>query len=234
MTSLGSPSMRLRPKLMATMRCTTASRAWTMCSIQMMEMPSLWRSLMVAMRASTSPSVSPPAISSRSRTLGSPASARASSSRLRSSSGSVPACWLALAESRVSSSVSYAALVARAFRHVPPVGGADEHVLEHAHVRERLRDLERTADALAAAILPRDTGDVLAVETDPTLVGPIHAGDQVEQRGLAGAVRPDDAQCFSVVQLHAQVVDDLHAAEGLHETGGLEDHGHWISPPHIT
>ena len=189
---------------------------------------------MVSMRISTSPSVSPPAISSRSRTLGSPASARASSSRLRSSSGSVPACWFAFVREPRELERLHAALVARALRHAPPVGGADEHVLEHAHVRERLGDLEGTADPRAAAVLPREAGDVLVVERDPTRVGPIHAGDQIEQRGLAGAVRPDDAQRFSVVQLHAQVVDDLHAAERLHETGGLEDHGHRCSPPCIT
>ena len=51
-----------------------------------------------------------------------------------------------------------AALVARALAHAASVGRAHEHVLEHAHVRERLGDLERAPDALAAAILPRAGG----------------------------------------------------------------------------
>ena len=127
-----------------------------------------------------------------------------------------------------------AALVARALGHAPPVGGAHEHVLEDAHVGERLGDLVRAPHAGAADVLPRGVGDVLAEELDPTPVGPIHAGDQVEERGLAGAVRPDDAQRFAFVQLHAQVVDDLHAAERFLETGGLEHHGHEGSPPCIT
>ena len=37
-------------------------------------------------------------------------------------------------------------------------------------------------------------GDVDAVERDAAAVGADGAGDQVEQRGLAGAVRADDAE----------------------------------------
>ena len=37
-------------------------------------------------------------------------------------------------------------------------------------------------------------GDVLAVQRDGAGIGRRRAGDQREQRGLAGAVRADDAQ----------------------------------------
>ena len=37
-------------------------------------------------------------------------------------------------------------------------------------------------------------GDVAALEDDAPLVGPVVAGDQVEERGLARAVGPDDAE----------------------------------------
>ena len=50
----------------------------------------------------------------------------------------------------------HAALVARALGQVATVSGAHEHVLEHAHVAERLGDLERAADPLAAAIVTRE------------------------------------------------------------------------------
>ena len=189
---------------------------------------------MVSMRISTSLSVRPPAISSSSSTLGSPASALASSSRLRSSRGRAPARWFALCDEPRLLEHLDAALVARALAHAAGVRGAHEHVLEHAHVRERLGDLVGAAQAQAADVLPRRVRDVLALELDPARVGPIHAGDEVEEGRLAGAVRPDDAQRFAFAQLHAQVVDDLHAAEGLVETGGLEHHGHEVSPPCIT
>ena len=167
------------------------------------------------MRSSTSASVSPPAISSSNSTDGSPASARASSRRLRLRSVSLPACWLALSVSRGQFEGLDAPFVAGPLAQAAAIRRTHQHVLEDAHVGERLGDLERAPNAVTAPILPRQMRDVAALEDDSTVVGPIDAADQVEQGRLAGAVRPDDAQRFAVVQLHAQVVDDLHAAERL-------------------
>ena len=116
-------------------------------------------------------------------------------------------------------------LVAGPFAQAAAVRRADQHVLEDAHVGERLGNLERAPDPFATAPLPRQVRDVVALVDDPTAIGPIHAGDHVEQCGLAGAVRPDDPQCFAVVQPDAQVVDDLDAAERLLEALRLKDDG---------
>ena len=66
-----------------------------MCSIQTIAMPRRFSSRMVATSSCASASVSPPPISSSSSSVGLVASARASSSRLRSSRPSVSAGRLA-------------------------------------------------------------------------------------------------------------------------------------------
>ncbi len=50
------------------------------------------------------------------------------------------------------------------------------------------------ADAGAGARLRRIAGHVAAVEADVAGIGLQRAGDQVEERRLAGAVRADDAE----------------------------------------
>jgi hypothetical protein len=47
-------------------------------------------------------------------------------------------------------------------------------------------------------------------------------GHQVDGRGLAGAVRPDEAQQLALGQLEAEVVDGKDAAEALEERLELE------------
>ena len=173
------------------------------------------------MRLSSSPalascSVRPPAISSSSSSFGRVASARASSSRLRSSRVSPPAGLLACASSPVCSSTSCA--VSQASRSVWPraeAGGGDE-ILEHRHVAEGLRHLVAAADAGAAALVrlavrvtsrPSYSTRPASTRTSPR--------DQVEQRRLAGAVRPEDAQRLAFRHRQRDVVGDLERAVGL-------------------
>ena len=55
--------------------------------------------------------------------------------------------------------------------------------------------------------------DARAVERDVALVGPVDAGDQVEERRLAGAVRADHRDDLALVDVQVEPVDDLQAAE---------------------
>ena len=73
-------------------------------------------------------------------------------------------------------------------------GGGHHEVLEHRHAAERLRNLERARDAHDAAPRRRLPCDVFAVEQHAACVGRDRAGHDAEQRGLAGAVRSDDAE----------------------------------------
>ena len=61
----------------------------------------------------------------------------------------------------------------------------------------------------------REPGDVDALEEDAALVRRIDAVDDVEQRGLAGAVGPDDGEQLAAVDLEADAVDGHQAAEAL-------------------
>ena len=55
-------------------------------------------------------------------------------------------------------------------------------------------------------------------------IGPERAGDQVEQRRLAGAVRADDAERVALGDGEIDAVRDLDRAEGSAEALELEDH----------
>ncbi|MOA33780.1 hypothetical protein D3C78_1551040 [compost metagenome] len=69
-----------------------------------------------------------------------------------------------------------------------------------------MRDLVRAADAQSAAPVHRLAGDVDAGEMDVARICPHAAGDQVEQRALAGAVRPDDAERLARSKAQAHVL----------------------------
>src|SRR2546429_9048516 len=69
----------------------------------------------------------------------------------------------------------------------------DEKVLERAEAREDADLLERARDAQARHAMGRDVGQVAAAEPYAAAVGREVAGDAVEERGLARAVRADHA-----------------------------------------
>ena len=70
---------------------------------------------------------------------------------------------------------------------------ADEHVLERGHALEEADVLERAPDAALGDRVRRLAGDVVAVEDDLARGRLVDAGEHVEERRLAGAVRPDQA-----------------------------------------
>ena len=61
-------------------------------------------------------------------------------------------------------------------------------------------------------------------------IGRERAGDQVEQRGLAGAVRTDDAERLAGLDGEIDAVGDHQRAEGLADALELQDHA---SPPRL-
>ena len=88
-------------------------------------------------------------------------------------------------------------------------------VLLDAHVQEQPERLERARDAAVRDLVRREPDDALAVEQDVAGVGLVDAGDEVEERRLAGAVRADDAHDLALVHLQVQIVDALEPAERL-------------------
>ena len=80
--------------------------------------------------------------------------------------------------------------------------------------RKRPHDLERAADAAAADLVGRQPVDALALRTRcAPVVRRDHAGDHVEQRGLAGAVRADHREDRALRHREADVGDRAQAAK---------------------
>src|SRR5207244_657882 len=84
------------------------------------------------------------------------------------------------------------------------------HVLARRERPEEVRLLERAAHAALDELPRRPAGDVLAVEHDLAGVHLVEAGDEVEERRLAGAVRPDDGVDRALADGEARV---LHGHE---------------------
>ncbi len=103
------------------------------------------------------------------------------------------------------------------------------NVLEHGHAGKRLRDLERAREAQAAAALGRSLRDVLAGEQHAAGVGRDGAGGDTEQRGLAGAIRPDDAERLAVAQREVDSVRNHHGPEPLRDVVQRKDRGHGLN-----
>ena len=102
----------------------------------------------------------------------------------------------------------------------------DHEVLEHAHLAEQADVLEGPGDAGA-----RDPEPVHLLEQQLLTVGVegeladrrlVEAGQAVEHRGLAGAVRPDDRGDLTLIRGERQVVDRDQTAETHGQTLDLE------------
>ena len=113
----------------------------------------------------------------------------------------------------------------RGFRRAAAMDRTDQEILEHGELLERLRDLMGAADAGAAASLRRHAGEVAAVEADVARGRRQAACDQVEQRGLARAVRPDDADRFARRDREIEILGDDDRAEAFPEAGDFQQHG---------
>ena len=77
----------------------------------------------------------------------------------------------------------------------------------------------------AAISLGRLARDVAALEHDAAGVRPVEAGDHVEQRGLAGAVRADDGHDAALGDVDRHVLDRGDAAETLADARNRELYG---------
>jgi hypothetical protein len=119
-------------------------------------------------------------------------------------------------------------------RLLPPLGGspadgghqaapglnvpADHHVLQHGEVAEKVDVLIGAGDALLGDLIRLQAAEGLSVKGDGAAGELVNAADQVEQRGLAGAVGADQAEDFPLVHGKTHLVDGDQTAEG---DGGL-------------
>ena len=96
-------------------------------------------------------------------------------------------------------------------------------VLHHAHVQEEPQRLERARDAALADLVRLEADEAFPLEQDVAAVRPVDAGDQVEERRLPRAVRPDDADDLALVDVDVEVDDDGETAEVERDLLDLEE-----------
>ena len=101
-------------------------------------------------------------------------------------------------------------------RQILPMRQCAYHdVFLDAEARKGLEDLESAGDAVAVERVRAHPGDVPAVEAHGSRVRREKSRDEVEQRGLAGAVRPDEADDPALADIERDVAAGEHAAEPL-------------------
>src|SRR6185503_19131447 len=113
--------------------------------------------------------------------------------------------------------------LALAVLEVLHVGRGHEQVLQHRHGVERARHLEAARDAQARALVGREAVDRTALEHDLARLVAQQARDAVDERGLARAVRPDQAEALALGDLEAHAREGGEAAEVLRDAAYLEE-----------
>ena len=103
---------------------------------------------------------------------------------------------------------------------------ADQHVVEHREVGEHAPMLEGARQAARGELLRGQARDVLPLEQHLPFVGPVQAGHEVEERGLAGPVGPDHAEQFALAHVQVDRVHGREAAEAAHQAADLKQRRH--------
>jgi hypothetical protein len=101
-------------------------------------------------------------------------------------------------------------------------------------LRKRPRDLKGTHDAQVHAPVRLDVPNVLSFEPDGTGVRRDDAGKHVEQRALAGTVRPNETDARSAIDFAANIVGDYDGTVPLVEMINFEQWAHLSSRPAIS
>src|SRR6185312_5754794 len=105
--------------------------------------------------------------------------------------------------------------------HLQEPAGHD--VVERGHAAEEGDVLEGSGDALLGGVGGPHAAARLALPGDGAGLRVIEAVDDVQHRGLAGAVRADDGEDLVLADVEADVGQCLDAAEGEADVVRLED-----------
>ena len=107
-----------------------------------------------------------------------------------------------------------------------PFGDRKPDRFKRRQIQEQLIDLERARHAEPHALMRTQRRNVVAAKDDPAGGRPQHAGEQIDHRGLAGAVRPDQSVPRALLDRQRNVMRGDDAAEALFQADRFEDrHG---------
>src|ERR1051325_7268558 len=98
-----------------------------------------------------------------------------------------------------------------------PLAQRKRHRLERVQPSKQGVDLEGARQTAAYARLRLESGDVFLAEQNLPGVGRQHAGHQIDQCGLTGAVRPDQRVARTHRQLQLNVAGNHQRAEALRQ-----------------
>ena len=88
--------------------------------------------------------------------------------------------------------------------------------------------MEGAGDTEAADAIGPQAGDVAAVQEDATGVGRLEAGDQIEQRRFAGAVRTNDADDLALVHIEGHFSVGGQPAVALRQALNVKEQAHGV------
>ena len=90
-------------------------------------------------------------------------------------------------------------------------------VVLDGHFAEDGSFLGKIADTLLRTLEHRKSGDLLVVKVNPAGVRDYLSGDHIETRGLAGSVRAEETDYFTLFHFHGDAFDDSPDAVFLDE-----------------
>jgi hypothetical protein len=108
---------------------------------------------------------------------------------------------------------------------------ADDDVVEHREPGEGLHDLESAPDPRGADLVRAQPIDSLSFEKNLAGIGRVDARDDVEDRGLAGAVRADQAVDVALGHGERCVAHRAQPAEGLRDVLDFKHRASVSAPP---
>src|SRR5262249_43303343 len=103
-------------------------------------------------------------------------------------------------------------------------GGCQGDVLQHRHVREGPWDLVGARHAAPGDFVRRRPADPDAVDRDAAAAQRIEARADVDQRRLARAVGPNQAQDLALAYVEVDAAQRLQAAKALADAAHLQEH----------
>ena len=106
-----------------------------------------------------------------------------------------------------------------------PENAASRDIFQRRHRRQHAHELKSAGDALSGDVAGAAAGDRFAVNADLARGRFQRAGNQIHHRGLAGAVRPDQAKDLPFGKLERHIVDRDETAEAFGDGGGSQCFG---------
>ncbi len=111
-----------------------------------------------------------------------------------------------------------------------PFGDREPHRLQRRQVGIELVDLEGARQPAQHARVHGKARDVLAFEQDLAAIRHQHAGEQIDDGGLARPVGADQRVAGALLDFQREVARHLQAAERFLQVPGFEGDGHDASP----